>query len=159
MDTSWSRHEQNLRRFTRRVVRDMSTADDLLQDAFFQCWRLWQSKSPEEKLRLMKVCIARSYYKRLKRAGRVKFEYLPLELLSTAQQEPQTACLGHEMADLVRERLARLPDNYREVVFRRFFLHESIEQVARAIGRNQNTTKTLLRRGLSRLRCLLESHN
>jgi RNA polymerase sigma-70 factor (ECF subfamily) len=47
--------------------------------------------------------------------------------------------------------VAALPDPYREVVALRYFGELSLEEVAATSGRNLNTVKTQIRRGLERL--------
>ena len=57
----------------------------------------------------------------------------------------------------MRNAVEALPEPYREVVALRFFAELSLAEVAETTGRPVNTVKTHLRRGLERLRPLLEA--
>jgi RNA polymerase sigma-70 factor (ECF subfamily) len=56
----------------------------------------------------------------------------------------------------VRTAVAELGEPYREVVSLRFFGEMSLDEIARQTGRPLGTVKTHLRRGLHRLRSVLE---
>ncbi len=52
----------------------------------------------------------------------------------------------------VRAVVARLPEKYREVVMLRFFDHMQLNEIAQVLGKSEGTVKSLLHRGLAKLR-------
>jgi len=71
------------------------------------------------------------------------------------QAEAQTKL--EQQADFlaVRAVVARLPEKYREVVMLRFFDHLQLNQISQVLGKNEGTVKSLLHRGLEKLRVLV----
>jgi RNA polymerase sigma-70 factor (ECF subfamily) len=65
--------------------------------------------------------------------------------------DPLQSALAAERRAALRSAVAGLGEPYREVVALRYFGELSLEEVAAATGRNLNTIKTQLRRGLERL--------
>jgi RNA polymerase sigma-70 factor (ECF subfamily) len=77
--------------------------------------------------------------------------------LADAAADPTRIVVAAERRAEVRGAVAALPDPYREVVALRFFGELSLAEVAEATGRPLNTVKTHLRRGLERLRPLMDA--
>jgi len=69
---------------------------------------------------------------------------------------PEQLALRAERAAATRRALAALEEPYREVVALRFFGERSLDEIAALTGRPLNTVKTHLRRGLLRMRDVLE---
>jgi RNA polymerase sigma-70 factor (ECF subfamily) len=92
-----------------------------------------------------------------KRARREPF--LPYE----PDGDPRTASSSEDEAlvllqsERVRQLLATLPDDQRDVLAMRILGDLSLEQVAAALGRSSGAVKQLQRRGLLRLRATLEA--
>jgi RNA polymerase sigma-70 factor (ECF subfamily) len=70
--------------------------------------------------------------------------------------DPAVTSLRAERAAAVRAAVGRLDEPYREVVALRFFGELSLEEIASQTGRPLGTVKTHLRRGLLRLRTLVD---
>jgi RNA polymerase sigma-70 factor (ECF subfamily) len=70
--------------------------------------------------------------------------------------DPVDAAVTAERDAAVRSALARLEEPYREVVALRFLGELSLAEIAAESGRPLGTVKTHLRRGLLRLRALME---
>ena len=70
--------------------------------------------------------------------------------------DPASLVLRADDAAVVRNAVARLDEPYREVVALRFFGELSLAEIAAASERPVATVKTHLRRGLIRLRTLLD---
>jgi len=56
----------------------------------------------------------------------------------------------------VQQHLLRLDIKYQEVISLRFFEEKSIKDIAAILGKNEGTVKSLLSRGLDKLRALVE---
>jgi RNA polymerase sigma-70 factor (ECF subfamily) len=76
---------------------------------------------------------------------------------ATSWTDPAVLSMRAERATEVRAAVIALPEPYREVVALRFFGEASLDEIARQTGRNLNTVKTHLHRGLARLRSGLEA--
>jgi RNA polymerase sigma-70 factor (ECF subfamily) len=79
------------------------------------------------------------------------------------ESDPRTASSSEDEALVlvasarVRELLATLPDNQRDVLAMRILGDLTVDQVAAALGRSSGAVKQLQRRGLLRLRATLEA--
>jgi RNA polymerase sigma-70 factor, ECF subfamily len=76
--------------------------------------------------------------------------------LADHEADPSRRVAVAEQRATVRTAVAELPEPYREVVALRFFADLSLFEVAEATDRPVNTVKTHLRRGLERLRPIVE---
>jgi RNA polymerase sigma-70 factor (ECF subfamily) len=74
-----------------------------------------------------------------------------------AEADPAVAAVAAERDAAVRSALARLEEPYREVVALRFFGELSLAEIATESGRPLGTVKTHLRRGLLRLRAIMDN--
>ena len=75
------------------------------------------------------------------------------------ETDPVDAALGSERDAQVRTALAQLDEPYRETVALRFFGELSLAEISAESGRPLGTVKTHLRRGLLRLRDILEAES
>ncbi len=60
---------------------------------------------------------------------------------------------------MVQQRLKELPAHYQEVIALRFFEHKKIEDIAIILGKKPGTVKSLLSRGLEKLRATATDHH
>src|SRR5262249_38866800 len=63
---------------------------------------------------------------------------------------PFDAALEQEQSDAVQRALARMPDDYREVLLLRYRDELAFEEVARRLGRSPNAVRKLWARALER---------
>jgi len=56
----------------------------------------------------------------------------------------------------IQEKISQLPIKYQEVITLRFFEKKKIKEIAEILGKREGTVKSLLHRGLKRLKGLLE---
>lgn len=56
----------------------------------------------------------------------------------------------------IQEKIAKLPIKYQEVITLRFFEKKKIKEIAEILGKKEGTVKSLLSRGLEKLRNLIE---
>ncbi len=62
----------------------------------------------------------------------------------------------HEDFLLLHENIAKLPIKYQEVITLKFFEHKQIKEMGEILGKREGTIKSLLHRGLEKLRKLVE---
>jgi RNA polymerase sigma-70 factor (ECF subfamily) len=134
-----------------RILGSSADAEDAAQESFVSAYRSLGTYRGDGPLQAWLVRIAtRTAYRRLAQRR-------PMEDLTrasnqvAAEPDPLRASLANERRAAVRASVASLGDPYREVVTLRYFGELSLEEVAAATGRNLNTVKTQLRRGLQRL--------
>jgi RNA polymerase sigma-70 factor (ECF subfamily) len=71
--------------------------------------------------------------------------------LTASGADPLHSTIAEERGATLRAAVAALDEPYREVVSLRYFGELSLEEVSMVTGRNLNTVKTQIRRGLHRL--------
>lgn len=83
--------------------------------------------------------------------------YLPYEEgIETEKAALEQAFKEHKEFTIIQQQLFKLDIKYQEVIALRFFEEKSIKQVAEILGKNEGTVKSLLSRGLEKLRSLVE---
>ena len=129
-------------------------AEELTADVFLAAW------DNRGKLRPGKVkgwlgAVARNRAFNLLRADR---ESLPLEedALLLEADGPDRELDKKETAWIVNEALARLDRPQRELFVRHYYYGQTVQEAALAMGLNQSTAKTWLRRGREALKEILE---
>jgi RNA polymerase sigma-70 factor (ECF subfamily) len=143
-----------------RILGRPHDAEDVAQESFLMAYRSLGTFRGEGSLGgwLMRIA-QRQAFRRL--GQRRELSELPAELaaempLGAPSFDPVAATLAGERQREVRLAVAALPNPYREVVALRFFGEMSLDQIASATRRPLNTVKTHLRRGLDRLRSILD---
>lgn len=138
-----------------RILRGRaSDAEELTADVFLAAW------DNRDRLRPGKVkgwlgTVARNRAFNLLRADR---EHLPLEedVLILDAGGPDRELDKRETARIVNEALSRLDRPQRELFVRHYYYGQTVREAALAMGLNQSTAKTWLRRGREALKIILE---
>jgi RNA polymerase sigma-70 factor, ECF subfamily len=151
------RHQTELYRYTFAMLRDREAAEDAVQDAFERALSAL-GRYPEERLRGMRLRawlyrvtlnVVRNALRRNRRETPEDPEKLS-ELAGVASGE------GREETMDVLVALGRLPERQRTAITLRYLQDLPYAEVAAATGWPEATARTLARRGLGRLRALLE---
>ncbi len=74
------------------------------------------------------------------------------EGIETEKAALEKAMLEHKQFSDVQEQLAQLDVKYQEVIALRFFEEKTIKEIALILAKNEGTVKSLLSRGLEKLR-------
>lgn len=138
-----------------RILRGrQGDVEELTADVFLAAW------DNRGKLRAGQVkgylgAIARNRAFNLLRANR---ESLPLEddVLLLEADGPDRALDKKETARVVNQALSRLDRPQRELFVRHYYYGQTVREAALAMGLNQSTAKTWLRRGRETLKTILE---
>jgi RNA polymerase sigma-70 factor (ECF subfamily) len=143
----------------RRIVKDATTAEDVLQDVF---WELWQAAADYDPLRgspeAWVVTRARSRGIDRTRAVRRRNDMVLTGLRETtiaaadAGDNPVTRA---EQRGLLGGALGELPHNQREVIELAYFEGLTQTEIAERTAQPLGTVKTRMRLGLERLRGLV----
>ena len=151
------RHQTELYRYAFAMLRDREAAEDAVQDAFERALTAL-GRYPEERLRgirlrawLYRVTlnVVRNALRRNRRETPEDPEKLS-ELAGVASGE------GREETMDVLAALGRLPERQRTAIALRYLQDLPYAEIAAATGWPEATARTLARRGLGRLRALLE---
>ncbi len=146
-----------------------SVAEELTSDTFFQALRALPKYKPRAPFRAWLLRIAsnevRMYFRKTKRRGALEQTYF-------RQEETGRVCypsfewenrLDEEKAlerfVAVHQALLNLPDRYQQVITLRYFENLSCQDIADVLGKRIGTVKSLIHRGLQKLRKILVQQN
>src|SRR6476659_8297790 len=143
MRTLFARHRIPLYRWLLRIVRDETTAEDLLSDVFLDVWRQAASFKGRASVSTWLLAIAR--YKALSaRRGRSDAE-LDARIATTIADpadDPEAALQKKNRSELLRNSLAGLSPEHGEVIDLVYYHGKSVREVADIVGVGEATVKT-----------------
>ena len=144
MRTLFFRHRVALYRWLLRLVRDEALAEDLLSEVFLDVWR--QAATFEARSSVSTWLLAIARYKALwaRRRRRIDVE-LDDELVSTLKDpadNPELVLQKKNRAEVLRQSLARLLPEHREVIDLAYYHGKSIKEIAEITGVKEATVKT-----------------
>jgi RNA polymerase sigma-70 factor (ECF subfamily) len=143
MRTLFARHRIPLYRWLLRIVRDETTAEDLLSDVFLDVWR--QAASFEGRASVSTWLLAIARYKALSaRRSRVDSE-LDERIVSTIADpadNPEAALQKKNRSEVLRDSLATLSPEHGEVIDLVYYHGKSVKEVADIVGVGEATVKT-----------------
>jgi len=142
-----------------RMLGRPEEAEDMTQETFVAAFRSIRTFRGDGSLRgwLLRIATRRCYRRIAQRRPTAGLDSIGERQLGDRSSEPTRVVVAAESRDEIRAAVERLDEPYREVVALRFFGELSLAEVAEATGRPLNTVKTHLRRGLERLRPVVES--
>ena len=143
MRTLYARHRIPLYRWLLRIVRDQTTAEDLLSDVFLDVWRQAASFKGRASVSTWLLAIAR--YKALS-ARRVRVDAQLDERIASSiadpADNPEAALQEKNRSDLLRDCLANLSPEQGEVIDLVYYHGKSVKEVAEIVGVGEATVKT-----------------
>ena len=131
------RHGPRLHAFLVRLIQDQTEAEDLVQETWVRIARSANSFNPSRRFRPWVYGIALNLARDLHRKRRVRSR-APVD-----PPAPRTDTSPLERLDL-RGRLARLPDQLREVLMLRYYEGMNEAEMAEALGVPRGTVKSRL---------------
>lgn len=151
-------YQRALIAFIDGYVRDEALAEDVEIDVFFE---LYKRKKPFDeaggaafKTYLFKIARNKALNAVKKRSRRRE---LPLEAAAgvPSEENAEVALLRKIRADAVHNALEKLPENYREALYLKYFEQLSPEEICAVTGRRKKQVYNLLDRGRAALREIL----
>ena len=154
------RYARPLHSLIRRLVVDPHLADDLFQDTFVSVWKSRAMFDTTRRFRPWLYRIAVNHCRAMMRRRTL--------VITPACEEPQLAtaisresdgpavAIATETADLVTAAVAALPDKQREVVVMRVYEDLPYAEIARIVGRQESTVRSLMHHALRTLRRTME---
>lgn len=163
--TLMRRHNRQMFRTARSILKSDAEAEDAVQDAYLRAWRAIDGFRSEAKLStwLVRIVINESLARLRsgRRARAVVVEpdgepaldrALAQPLDDRADHQPEGMAMRAEMRRLLEASIDRLPDGFRSVFILRAIEEMSVEDVAAALGLPHITVRTRLFRARLMLR-------
>jgi RNA polymerase sigma-70 factor, ECF subfamily len=146
-----------------RIVHDIGEAEDLMQSIFFEVFQKAAQFDPA-KGTLSKWILQYAYHRSINRKNYLSLRhfYNAVDLLDSDGQEiwiTKVSLPAQEAVRLVREVLAVLNCQQREVIERVFFGEMSLKEIAEETTQNLGAVRNHYYRGLKKLRDVLSRNN
>lgn len=136
------------------LVRDLATAEEVVQDAFVGLYRRWDRlRDPQAAIGYLRTCVVNGSRSALRHRGTVE-RTMPRLRPAEALDDPSSAVSTRRD---VLEALAALPERQREVLVLRYYGDLSEAEIAEALGVSRGAVKSYASRGAEALRPTLES--
>jgi RNA polymerase sigma-70 factor (sigma-E family) len=154
----YAAHYRRLVRLSVLLVRDVGTAEEVVQDSFVAMHGKWRGlKDPEKGLAYLRQTVVNRSRSVLRRRG-VETRYqmsLGGNAVPTGQGADEDA-LASERRAHVLDAMRALPNRQREVLALRYYLDLSEADIAQTLGISRGAVKSHASRGAASLRQLLE---
>jgi RNA polymerase sigma-70 factor (ECF subfamily) len=158
MQVLFARHHVRVYRFVLRLVRDESTAEDLISEVFLDVWR--QAGRFEGRSAVSTWLLAIARFKALSALRRRPDEELDDETadaIEDTSDTPEVALEKKEKSAVIRKCLEKLSAEHREIIDLVYYHEKSVEEVAEIVGIPENTVKTRMFYARKRLAELLKA--
>lgn len=145
MQVLYGRHHVRVYRFALRLVRKEQVAEDLISEVFLDVWR--QAGKFEGRSAVSTWLLAITRFKALSALRRKKDAELDDETAAAIEDtsdNPEVAVAKKDTGNALRNCLARLSQDHREIVDLVYYHEKSVEEVAEIVGIPENTVKTRL---------------
>src|ERR671922_1696899 len=143
MQVLYARYHVRVFRFVVRLVRDESTAEDLISEVFLDVWR--QADRFEGRSAVSTWLLAIARYKALSALRRRPDEELDEEAAAAIEDtadNPEVALEKKDKGEILRKCLTALSPEHREIIDLVYYHEKSVEEVAEIVGIPENTVKT-----------------
>lgn len=157
------RWEEPIRRLCTRMIGDAARGDDLKQEAFSKLFEKRKLYEPTGRFSTYLWRIALNVcHDELRRHNRRKEIFIniedgaEIETFADAEPAPDSAAARSEEAEIVRQALMRLPENYRTVLVLRHYEGLKMVKIAEILDIPLGTVSSRLVEGLARLSRYLE---
>ena len=143
MQVLFARHHVRIYRFVLRLLRDEMAAEDVISEVFLDVWR--QASRFEGRSAVSTWLIAIARFKALSSLRKRREEGLDEETMEAIEEpsdSPALAIEKRDKGDKLRQCLAALTREHREVIDLVYYHEKSVEEVAQIIGIPENTVKT-----------------
>jgi RNA polymerase sigma-70 factor, ECF subfamily len=143
MQVLFARHHVRIYRFVLRLLRDEMAAEDVISEVFLDVWR--QASRFEGRSAVSTWLIAIARFKALSTLRKRREEGLDEETMEAIEEPSDNPALAIEKLDKgekLRQCLAALTREHREVIDLVYYHEKSVEEVAQIVGIPENTVKT-----------------
>ncbi|MCD6233184.1 RNA polymerase sigma factor [bacterium] len=165
----YEQHYSKIFGYILKRTADLEIAQDITSETFFKALKkLWQFRWRNISFSAWLYRIANNeianYFRKNKNCStsldklleEKGFEPVTLHNPETEFLEAQEKLKKHQDFLEIQEKIFQLPIKYQEVITLRFFEKKKIKEIAEILGKKEGTIKSLLSRGLEKLRELIE---
>ncbi|MCK1547203.1 sigma-70 family RNA polymerase sigma factor [Bradyrhizobium sp. 147] len=143
MHMLYCRHNVRVYRFILRIVRDATTAEDLVSQVFLDVWRTAGQFQGRSQVSTWLLSIAR--FKALTAMRQRRFEDIDQEdvrQIPDDAETPETSLDRNDTSAILRACVQKLSPAHREIINLIYYHEKSVEEVGQIIGIPQSTVKT-----------------
>ena len=143
MQALYARYHVKVFRFVLRLVRNEASAQDLISEVFLDVWR--QAARFEGRSAVSTWILGIARFKALSSVRRRKEAQLDEEEAERIEDEadtPEVALQKKDTGEVLRQCLAKLSPDHREIIDLVYYHEKSVEEVAEIVDIPENTVKT-----------------
>jgi RNA polymerase sigma-70 factor (ECF subfamily) len=143
MHIFYCRHNVRVYRFALRIVRDATTAEDLVSQVFLDVWRTAGQFERRSQVSTWLLSIAR--FKALTALRQRRYEDIEQEEVREIADDsdtPEAALERSTTSAILRACIGKLSPAHREIINLVYYHEKSVEEVGQIIGIPQSTVKT-----------------
>ena len=143
MQVLFARHHVRVFRFVLRLVRDETTAEDLISEVFLDVWR--QAGRFEGRAAVSTWLLAIARFKSLTVLRRKPVQELDEETAAAIEDTsdaPDVTLEKKDKGEVIRQCLTSLSAEHREIIDLVYYHEKSVEEAAEIVGIPQATVKT-----------------
>jgi len=148
----YAAHWRQLVRLSLLLVRDLGTAEEVVQDSFVALHDRWSRlRDPERALAYLRQTVV-NRSRSVLRHRKVEAKHAPSPRVASGADE---SALAQARRDVVLEAMRQLPGRQREVVALRYYLDLTEADIATTLGISRGAVKSHASRGLAALKLSL----
>ena len=143
MQVLFARHHVRVYRFVLRLVRNESTAEDLISEVFLDVWR--QAGRFEGRATVSTWLLAIARFKALsalRRKTETELDEETAEAIEDTADTPDVTLEKKDKSEVLRKCLSVLSPDHREIIDLVYYHEKSVEEAAEIIGIPEATVKT-----------------
>jgi RNA polymerase sigma-70 factor (ECF subfamily) len=143
MRALFARHHVRVFRFALRLLRDRHRAEDVTSEVFLEVWRHASSFEARSAASTWLLSIARfKALSSLRRRGDAQLDEAAAAAIADTADDPEVTVRKKERGGILRDCLARLSRDHREIVDLVYYQGMAIDAVAGIVGIPASTVKT-----------------
>jgi RNA polymerase sigma-70 factor (ECF subfamily) len=143
MEALFARYRVRVFRFLARMVRNEATAEELNSDVFLDIWRQAGTFEGRSAVSTWIFSIARfKALNVLQRRPEAELDEEKVAEIEDQADDPEVALAKKDKAAVLRQCLAKLSAEHREIVSLVYYQQKSVEEVAAIVGIPEATVKT-----------------
>lgn len=152
LQTLYGRHHVKIYRFALRLLRDETTAEDVVSEVFIDVWRSAAQFEGRSEASTWLLAMARNKaYSALRRRKEAPLDEAAAAEIADESDDPEVAAQKESKGARLRECLLRLSPEHRAVIDLVYYHDKSIEEVAQIVGAPEGTVKTRMFHARKRL--------
>ncbi len=158
----YDRHYNDVWRYLLHISGDTETALELTAQTFFRAFRAWPKFRDEAPAKVWLLRIAVNEWRRELRKRQIQRvipfpknwwnEFGEIECNAVEVEAVNVEIERNESYQFLQAALKKLPEKYRTPIVLQYFEYLSLDEIAAILGRPVGTVKSLVHRGIAKLR-------